>query len=53
MAGTKVLWRLFSVHVHNAAVRVRLQFLPASRRRVLAVRTCLAQTPYDMAFALL
>lgn len=38
MAGAIVPWRLFSVHVHDAAVRVRLQSLSGGRQGVPAVR---------------
>jgi hypothetical protein len=41
MAGTRVPWRLFSVHVHNAAVRVRLQSLSGGRCIAFALlETC-------------
>ena len=32
MGETRVPWRLFSVHVHDVAVRVRLQFFSDGRR---------------------
>jgi hypothetical protein len=43
MAGEVLMMRLFSVHVHDTAVIVRLQSICVAHRGAPAGRACLAQ----------